>query len=160
MKRKIISRKQVRALADGLRSAGKRIAFTNGCFDILHRGHLCTFAEARKHGDILMVGVNSDGSVRRLKGAGRPIMDEAARSELVAALEMVDYVVVFGEDTPRELIEEIQPDVIVKGADYRADVVVGRETVEARGGAVVLVPIVEGYSTTALIEKACRDGRK
>lgn len=140
------------------RAAGKRIVFTNGVFDILHPGHLRYLRGARKHGDLLIVGLNSDASVRRNKGPSRPINPEAERAEVLEALECVDAVSIFDDDTPAEIIRRVQPDVLVKGADWPADQIVGRDTVEARGGRVVLEPVETGYSTTGLIEKARSSG--
>jgi rfaE bifunctional protein nucleotidyltransferase chain/domain len=140
------------------RAAGERIVFTNGVFDLLHPGHVRYLQQARELGDALIVGVNGDASVRRNKGPGRPITPAHERAELVAALGCVDAVVVFHDDTPAEIIRGIQPDVLVKGADWPADRIVGRDTVEARGGRVVRVPVEHGYSTTGLVEKI-RNGR-
>jgi D-beta-D-heptose 7-phosphate kinase/D-beta-D-heptose 1-phosphate adenosyltransferase len=137
----------------GRQRAGQKIVFTNGCFDILHAGHVRLLRQAAALGDFLVVGLNSDASVRRLKGPTRPLNNEEARSELLAALEPVDAVVAFEEDTPFALIEALGPDVLVKGGDYRPDEVVGREVVEARGGQLVLVPLVEGHSTTNLARR-------
>jgi rfaE bifunctional protein nucleotidyltransferase chain/domain len=156
MKSKILSRTQMRDEARRLRAAGKKLVFTNGCFDILHLGHARYLREARALGDALVVGLNSDGSVGRLKGAGRPLVPEADRAEMLAALEAVDYVTVFDEDTPAALVAEIVPEIIVKGGDYRPGDVAGRETVEAAGGSVVIIPLTEGRSTTGLIAKAAR----
>lgn len=133
--------------------ADKKIVFTNGCFDILHIGHIRYLQEAAKLGDILIIALNSDASVKRLKGSDRPINNEMERAEMIGALGFVDYVTLFEEDTPLELIKKIQPDVLVKGGDYTQDEVVGREEVEARGGKLVLIPFVEGKSTTNIIEK-------
>jgi D-beta-D-heptose 7-phosphate kinase/D-beta-D-heptose 1-phosphate adenosyltransferase len=130
---------------------GKRVVFTNGCFDILHRGHVDLLREARALGDHLVVGVNDDDSVRRLKGAARPFFCQEDRGELLAALEMVDRVVFFSEDTPGAVIDAIVPDVLVKGADYALDEIVGRDTVERAGGRVVRVPLTSGRSTQGLI---------
>jgi len=140
-------------LADWRRH-GLRIGFTNGCFDILHRGHIRLLAEARAACDRLVVGLNSDASTRRLKGNGRPINPAEGRAEVLAALEAVDLVVVFEEDTPLELIRSVRPAVLVKGADYRREDVVGREAVEATGGDVILVDLVPGHSTTAIVARA------
>jgi D-beta-D-heptose 7-phosphate kinase / D-beta-D-heptose 1-phosphate adenosyltransferase len=140
-------------LADWRRH-GLRIGFTNGCFDILHRGHTKLLAEARAACDRLVVGLNSDASTARLKGKGRPINAAESRAEVLAALEAVDLVVVFGEDTPIELIKRVRPAVLVKGADYRREDVVGRDVVEAAGGEVILVGLVPGHSTTAIVERA------
>jgi D-beta-D-heptose 7-phosphate kinase/D-beta-D-heptose 1-phosphate adenosyltransferase len=136
------------------RADGLRIGFTNGCFDLLHPGHVKLLAEARAACDRLVVGLNSDASVKRLKGDGRPVQHQAARAEVLAALAAVDLVVLFNEDTPLELIERVRPHVLVKGADYRLDQVVGREVVEAAGGEVILVDLVPGYSTSALIGRS------
>jgi len=151
MNRKILSRK--------LRRAGRKIVFTNGCYVLLHAGHARYLRKARRLGDLLIVGLNSDRSVRRLKGPGRPLMPERDRAELLASLESVDYVTTFGEDTPRELIAELAPDILVKGGDYRPSEVVGRETVEGSGGKIVIIPLAEGRSTTDLIRRVKRLGR-
>jgi D-glycero-beta-D-manno-heptose 1-phosphate adenylyltransferase len=132
---------------------GRRIVFTNGVFDLLHPGHLRYLQAARAHGDVLIVGLNSDASVRRNKGPGRPINPEAERAEVLAALECVDAVSIFDEDTPAEIIARVQPDVLVKGADWPADQIVGRDTVEARGGVVIRESIEQGYSTSAIVDK-------
>jgi D-beta-D-heptose 7-phosphate kinase / D-beta-D-heptose 1-phosphate adenosyltransferase len=136
------------------RRQGLRIGFTNGCFDLLHPGHVKVLADARAKCDRLIVGLNSDASTRRLKGEGRPIQNEQARAEVLAAMEAVDLVVVFDEDTPLELIKRVKPTVLVKGGDYRPDQVVGRELVESLGGKVVLVDLVAGFSTTRIVEKS------
>ena len=136
------------------RAAGRRIVFTNGVFDILHPGHLRYLQAARRHGDLLIVGLNSDASVRRNKGPSRPINPEHERAELLTALDCVDAVSIFDDDTPADIIRRVQPDVLVKGADWPADQIVGRDTVEARGGKVILEPVEQGYSTTSLVEKA------
>ena len=141
------------AFINRLRAAGKTIVFTNGVFDLLHPGHLRYLQQARTLGDALIVGVNSDRSVRINKGPGRPITAEAERVELLEALACVDAVVVFDKDTPHDIISRVQPDVLVKGADWAEDAIVGRDTVEARGGRVVRVPIEAGYSTTAILAK-------
>lgn len=138
------------------RRNGLKIGFTNGCFDILHPGHVSLLAQARSHCDRLVVGLNSDASVKRLKGPDRPVQTAAARGAVLSSLASVDMVVVFEEDTPRELIAALQPEVLVKGADYRKDEVVGRDLVEARGGRVVLAELVPGYSTTATIARMVR----
>jgi len=135
------------------RAAGRRIVFTNGVFDILHPGHLRYLQAARRHGDLLIVGLNSDASVRRNKGPERPINPEAERAEVLEALECVDAVSIFDEDTPADIIRRVQPDILVKGADWPADQIVGRETVEARGGRVILEPVEQGYSTTDIINR-------
>src|SRR5690606_41880157 len=135
------------------RPRSMRLVFTNGCFDLLHRGHVEYLFEARSLGDALVVAINSDASVRRLKGAERPLVPAADRALLVAALACVDAVTIFDEDTPRDLIAALLPDVLVKGADYSLDEVVGRTEVEAAGGSVVLVPLRPGYSTTGLVRR-------
>jgi rfaE bifunctional protein nucleotidyltransferase chain/domain len=132
---------------------GRRIVFTNGCFDLLHPGHIGSLEQARALGDALVVGVNSDASVRKLKGAGRPVLPERERAEILAALECVDAVVIFDEPTPREVIARLLPDVLVKGGDWPGDQIVGREEVEAAGGRVVSIPVVPGYSTTEILRK-------
>jgi rfaE bifunctional protein nucleotidyltransferase chain/domain len=132
---------------------GRRVVFTNGCFDLLHPGHIETLQKARSFGDLLVVGVNSDRSVRAMKGQGRPILPEEERAEILAALECVDGVVIFDEPTPREVIAALLPDVLVKGGDWASDAIVGREEVEAAGGKVISIPVVAGYSTTAMLEK-------
>jgi D-glycero-beta-D-manno-heptose 1-phosphate adenylyltransferase len=132
---------------------GHKIAFTNGCFDILHRGHIASLSAASREGDVLIVGVNSDSSTKRLKGEGRPVNDEQSRALLLASLVMVDAVVIFEEDTPLELIKTVLPDVLVKGGDYTVDQIVGAHEVVANGGTVVINPIVEGFSTTGILGK-------
>ena len=127
--------------------------FTNGCFDLLHQGHIETLEKARSFGDALVVGVNSDRSVREMKGSGRPILPEHERAEILAALESVDAVVIFDEPTPRETIAALLPDVLVKGGDWASDAIVGREEVEAAGGKVISIPVVAGHSTSAILEK-------
>ncbi len=135
------------------RLIGKTIAFTNGCFDILHRGHIASLSEAAAEADFLVVGVNADASVRKLKGEHRPVNDQQARAEILASLLMVDAVVIFEEDTPLELIKAILPEVLVKGGDYTLEQIVGAKEVIAAGGKVVINPLVPGFSTTGLIEK-------
>ena len=154
---KVVDRATAVARVADARRAGKRIVFTNGCFDLLHVGHVRSLADARAAGDLLVVGINADASVRRLsKGPERPLVAEASRAEVVAALAVVDLVTIFPEDTPAELIAALLPDVLVKGADWAPDQVVGRDVVEANGGRVLLVPVVEGFSTTALVERLRR----
>ena len=131
----------------------KTISFTNGCFDILHPGHVASLSEAAKEADFLVVGLNSDASARRLKGEGRPVMDEQSRALLLASLLMVDAVVIFEEDTPIELIDLVKPDVLVKGGDYTINQIVGAKEVQAAGGRVVINPLLEGFSTTGIIGK-------
>jgi len=143
-----------------LRRLGKQIVFTNGCFDLLHPGHIYTLTHAKALGDVLVVGINSDASVKRLKGEKRPILNELERATVLAALEAVNYVTIFNEDTPLDLIRVLQPDIVVKGGDWSAEAVVGKEDVEARGGQVVLIPYQKGSSTTGIIERVlatCRE---
>jgi D-beta-D-heptose 7-phosphate kinase/D-beta-D-heptose 1-phosphate adenosyltransferase len=135
------------------RSAGKKVVFTNGCFDLIHLGHVQYFRFAKAQGDLLVVGVNTDASIRRLKGEKRPIQSEADRLIVLEELASIDYLVRFGEDTPLDLIAAIRPDVLVKGADYKKEQVVGWDTVEAYGGRVALAPLVDGKSTSAVIKK-------
>ena len=149
----IVTRDEIGRVADALRREGRKVVFTNGVFDLLHPGHLRYLNQARALGDALIVGVNSDRSVRSNKGEGRPITAEAERAEILAALQAVDVVVVFDEDTPYEMIGVIQPAVLVKGADWPEDGIVGRDLVEARGGVVVRVPVEPGYSTSSIVEK-------
>jgi len=136
-----------------VRAQGRRVVFTNGVFDLLHPGHLRYLLAARSHGDVLIVGLNSDASVRRNKGPDRPINPETERAEVLLALECVDAVSIFDEDTPHEIILRVRPDVLVKGADWPADQIVGRATVEARGGVVIREPVEPGYSTTAILDR-------
>lgn len=149
----VLTPDQASAWVAQLRQGSKRVVFTNGVFDILHPGHVRYLQDARGYGDALIVAINSDRSVRTVKGEGRPIVPEAERAEVVAALATVDAVVVFDEDTPHRIISFLQPDVLVKGADWPSDRIVGRDIVEARGGRVVRVPVAEGYSTSAIIGK-------
>ena len=151
--RLILDRGELLRVRAGLRAAGRRLVFTNGCFDILHVGHVRYLAAARRLGDALLVAVNSDRSVRALKGPGRPVMNEAERAEMLAALSSVDFVTVFEEESPRRLISELLPDVLVKGGDYALDEIHGREEVERAGGRVLALPFVEGASTTGIIER-------
>jgi rfaE bifunctional protein nucleotidyltransferase chain/domain len=137
----------------GWKAAGRAVVFTNGCFDLLHPGHIALLEQARAAGDVLVVGLNSDASVTRLKGAGRPIVPAAERAEVLCALEAVTRVVVYDEDTPREIIAALLPDVLVKGADWALDAIVGREEVEAAGGRVVRVDIVRDRSTTRIVDR-------
>ena len=132
---------------------GRRVVFTNGCFDLLHPGHIDSLEKARALGDALIVGLNGDASVRQLKGVGRPVLPERERAEILAALECVDAVVIFDALTPREVIARLLPDVLVKGGDWASDQIVGREEVEAALGRVVSIPVVAGYSTTEILRK-------
>ncbi|MBA2341259.1 MAG: D-glycero-beta-D-manno-heptose 1-phosphate adenylyltransferase [Pyrinomonadaceae bacterium] len=153
MNGKVLTREDALKVREGLRVAGKRLVFTNGCFDILHVGHVRYLAVARALGDVLLVAINSDRAVRELKGANRPVMNERERAEMLAALSAVDYVTIFDEDSPRKLIGELVPDVLVKGGDYQLDEIHGREEVERAGGRVLALPLTEGASTTGIIER-------
>ncbi len=150
---KIFSSKEIVFQVNRLRMISKTISFTNGCFDILHPGHIASLSDAAKEADFLIVGLNSDGSANRLKGAGRPVMDEQSRALMLASLVMVDAVVIFEEDTPLDLIKLVQPDVLVKGGDYTLEEIVGAREVQASGGRVVINPITPGFSTTGIIGK-------
>jgi rfaE bifunctional protein nucleotidyltransferase chain/domain len=149
----ILSLEELLRVRAGLRAEGRRLVFTNGCFDILHVGHVRYLAEARRLGDALLIAINSDASVRALKGANRPVMNEAERAEILAALSSVDFVTVFDDESPRTLIAKVMPDVLVKGGDYRPEEIHGREEVERAGGRVLSLPFVEGASTTGIIER-------
>ncbi len=149
---KIVAREDLPALRERLRREGRRLVMTNGCFDLMHAGHASYLEYARGLGDALLVALNTDASVRRLKGPSRPVVDERNRARMMAALECVDYVTFFGEDEPKDLVAEVLPDVLVKAEDW-AHYVSGREAVEAAGGKVVLAPMVEGLSTTKIVER-------
>ena len=153
---KILDRESLRAKLDGLRAQGKKIAFTNGCFDILHVGHVRYLREAKKTADILVLALNSDSSVRSIKGEKRPLVTESERAEVLAALEFIDFVTIFPELTPLELINFLRPDVLIKGGDWPENKVVGREEVRQWGGRVAIIPEVEGKSTTNVVEKIIR----
>lgn len=156
MNQKIRSLDDLRLELDARREKKTRIIFTNGCFDLLHIGHIRYLQEARRMGDLLVVGINSDASVRRLKGPSRPVQPEQDRAEILAGLACVDYVVSFDEDTPILLIERLKPDVLVKGGDWPLDEIVGRDVVERSGGRVATVSFVKGISTSELIQRICR----
>lgn len=156
MKEKILSMDQMLAERERLRGGGKRLVFTNGVFDLLHVGHVRYLKQARGLGDALVVAINSDRSVRELKGPERPVFDQAERAEILAALRDVDYVVVFDDLSPRSTIKRLLPDILVKGGDYRLDEIHGREEVEAAGGRVVSLPFVPGASTTSVLQKMKR----
>jgi D-beta-D-heptose 7-phosphate kinase/D-beta-D-heptose 1-phosphate adenosyltransferase len=153
---KVLSRSELASRATGWRVAGKRVVFTNGCFDLLHAGHLSLLHEASRLGDVLVLAINSDASVRRLKGPDRPIVGENERAALLAAISCVDAVTIFDEDTPLETLKAVRPHVLVKGQDYTVEAVVGRELVEADGGRVALVPLLAEKSTSALVERIRR----
>jgi D-glycero-beta-D-manno-heptose 1-phosphate adenylyltransferase len=150
---KILSPKEIVFQINRWRMISKKISFTNGCFDILHPGHIASLSDAAREADFLVVGLNSDGSANRLKGPGRPVMDEQSRALMLASLVMVDAVVIFEEDTPLDLIELVKPDVLVKGGDYTLEEIVGAKEVMAAGGRVVINPIIAGFSTTKILEK-------
>jgi rfaE bifunctional protein nucleotidyltransferase chain/domain len=151
--KKVLSLSEAVALVEHLRHDGRTVVFTNGVFDLLHPGHIRYLQDARREGDALIVGLNSDQSVRAIKGPTRPINPENERAEVLAALNSVDAVVVFDEDNPQRIIDRLRPDILAKGADWPANGIIGRETVEARGGRVIRIPLAEGYSSTAIIER-------
>lgn len=148
-----VNRNEIAELSKKLKSEGKKIVFTNGCFDILHSGHIFYLQKAKERGDILILGLNSDASVRRLKGEKRPINSESDRATVISELKSIDYVVIFEEDTPQEIISLIVPDVLVKGGDYKKEDVVGKDVVEKNGGEVVIIQFVDGKSTTNIINR-------
>jgi len=154
-RQKILSWEEIDQWVAYWRFLEQKIVFTNGCFDILHLGHLTYLEEAAKLGDVLVVGLNSDESVRRLKGPSRPVFPQEARARMLAALEFVEAVLIFEEETPLRLIEKIRPDVLVKGGDYTLETIVGADLVRSYGGQVEVLPLVPGYSTTALIHRLC-----
>jgi rfaE bifunctional protein nucleotidyltransferase chain/domain len=149
----VIPRAELKGVLDKERRAGKKIVFTNGVFDLLHLGHIRYLRDAKALGDLLVVALNSDSSVERLKGARRPLLPLAERAKIIAAIEPVDFVTSFDEDTPAEIIRELLPDVLVKGGDYTLDEIVGRDTVESAGGVVLAIPLVEGVSSTDVINR-------
>lgn len=153
MKSKIKTQDELREIIDDLRMAGKKVVFTNGCFDLIHTGHVRYLKIARSYGDVLVVAANSDESVRRLKGDKRPIMPQDERVEVLAALSMVDYVTLFEEDDPHRVITELMPDVLVKGGDWDVERIVGRDVVQQSGGKVYSIPYIEGSSTTTIIDR-------
>ena len=150
---RVVPQQELVAIRTRLRSEGRKVVFTNGCFDIIHRGHVEYLAAARSLGDVLVVGVNDDASVRRLKGPGRPVVQAEDRAAVLAALAAVDLVTTFGEDTPLELIQAVVPDILVKGADWPLEKVVGREVVEKSGGSVRTIAFVPDRSTTSIVER-------
>jgi D-beta-D-heptose 7-phosphate kinase/D-beta-D-heptose 1-phosphate adenosyltransferase len=150
---KILERNALKDKLEELRKKGKKIAFTNGCFDILHVGHVRYLREAKKTADVLVLALNSDSSVRSIKGEKRPLMNEKERAEILAALECIDFVTIFPELTPLELINYLKPDILIKGGDWPEEKVVGREEIKKWGGRVAIIPEVEGKSTTNIVEK-------
>ena len=153
MRQKILSPDELLGLRQAVRAAGKSLVFTNGVFDLLHVGHVRYLADAHALGDVLLVAINSDRTVRILKGEGRPLTNESERAEILAALRQVDYVTIFDDISPHSLISRLLPDVLVKGGDYNLDEIHGREEVEAAGGRVVSLPFIQGASTSAIIER-------
>ncbi len=153
MKRKIKNHDELAEIIADLHRAGRKVVFTNGCFDIIHTGHVRYLAVAKGYGDCLVVAINSDASVRKLKGEKRPIMGQDERAELLGALQVVDYVTVFEEEDPHRVISELMPDVLVKGGDWAPDEIIGRDVVESNGGKVHSIPYIEGASTTGVIER-------
>ena len=153
MEQRVKSRAELVDIIVEANGEGKKVVLTNGCFDLLHVGHLHTFEEARKHGEMLIVALNSDESVRKLKGAERPFVPQQQRAEMIAALRVVDYVVIFDEPDPLSIVTDLKPNVLVKGEDWAEGTIIGQDVVEAGGGKVVRVPLVEGFSTTSLIKK-------
>ncbi len=155
-KRKIYKLAEFLEVRRKLKKQGKKVVFTNGCFDLVHGGHVRLFQEAKKQGDVLVVALNDDASVRKLKGPSRPIFPLAERWEILEAIETIDYLTSFSEETPQEIIAALLPDVLVKGGDWRPDEVVGKKEVEAAGGKVVIVPYLKGHSTSSVIRKIIR----
>ena len=149
----VLSMKDIKRISSDYKSKGLKIVFTNGCFDLLHKGHLDLLNESSKYGDILIIGLNSDSSVQKLKGASRPVEDEMKRSQKLMALNYVDHVIIFKQLTPRKLISELKPDVLVKGGDYDLNKIIGADEVVLNGGIVKIIPLTPGYSTTSIIEK-------
>jgi rfaE bifunctional protein nucleotidyltransferase chain/domain len=150
---KLKSLEEIKAIVVDARTNGKKVAFTNGCFDLLHRGHVHVLRAARACADLLIVGINSDQSVKQIKGSTRPVLPESDRCELLGAMEMVDFVVLFNEPDPHNLISAIRPDVLVKGGDWHTEKIIGSDMVEEAGGRVVVVPYIKGFSTTEIIER-------
>jgi rfaE bifunctional protein nucleotidyltransferase chain/domain len=150
---KLKSLEEIKAIVVEARNKRKKVAFTNGCFDLLHRGHVHVLREARACGDVLIVGINSDESVKQIKGPTRPVLPESDRCELVGAMEMVDFVILFNEPDPYNLIAAIRPDVLVKGGDWNSEKIIGANLVQEAGGRVVVGPYIKGFSTTEIIER-------
>ena len=150
---KIIDIKDIDSYLTYWNLKNQKIVFTNGCFDILHRGHVEYLAQAANFGNVLIIGLNTDNSVRKIKGDNRPVQDEIARATILASLQFVTAVIMFDEDTPYNLIKKIQPDILIKGSDYKIEDIVGYDIVQAKGGEVVTIDFIEGYSTTSIIEK-------
>jgi D-glycero-beta-D-manno-heptose 1-phosphate adenylyltransferase len=153
VRQKIVDRNGLKRLLALWKFQNQKVVFTNGCFDILHRGHIEYLAKAASYGDILIVGLNNDSSVKSIKGPSRPVQDEVTRSLILASLQFVNAVVLFDEETPYELIKTVQPDALVKGADYKPEQIVGYDIVKNRGGEIITIELTEGYSTTGIINK-------
>ncbi|HAN17875.1 MAG: glycerol-3-phosphate cytidylyltransferase [Bacteroidetes bacterium GWC2_33_15] len=153
LKSKIINSDKLEAFLAYLRFKNQKIVFTNGCFDIIHRGHIEYLAQAANYGDVLIIGLNTDKSVQRIKGKSRPVQDENARAITLAAMHFIHAVVLFDEDTPYNLIKKVQPDVLIKGSDYNAEDIVGYDIVKTKGGKVITIDFIDGYSTTSIINK-------
>ena len=153
MSGKLIELNELKSIVAKAKTQGKKVVFTNGCFDLLHRGHLHLLREAKKLGDLLIVALNSDSSVKKIKGPHRPVLPELERAELIAALEMVDYVTSFDEPDPYNVVRELRPNVLVKGGDWAKDKIIGAEVVEEDGGKVTVIPYLEATSTTRIIER-------
>ncbi|MEW5947710.1 MAG: D-glycero-beta-D-manno-heptose 1-phosphate adenylyltransferase [bacterium] len=153
MELKLVSRGEIGEISRREKARGRTISFTNGCFDLIHPGHIYCLYSARREGDLLVVGINGDDSVRRLKGPPRPVFPQEERAEILSSFPFVDYVVIFNEDTPLRLVRTVMPHVLVKGGDYRPEDVVGRKEVEDNGGRLVIIPPLPGFSSTALIRK-------
>lgn len=151
-KDKIVNRKKLASILENLRKKGHKIVFTNGCFDLLHVGHVRYLTEAKKKGDVLVVAINTDQSIKKLKGTNRPLTPEAERAEILSALAAVDFVTYFDQDTPAEIISQLKPNVLVKGADYKIKEIVGHDFMSRSGGKVVRVPLAKNYSTTKIID--------
>lgn len=153
---RFVTKTRLQTTLGRIRRQRKKVVFTNGCFDLLHAGHVAYLQKARRLGDVLVVGLNSDSSVKRLKGKGRPILSQADRAKIIASLVCVDYVVIFGQDTPLNLIKNVKPDILVKGGDYKADNIVGADIVRSYGGKVKTIPLVRNKSTKSIISSILR----
>jgi len=158
IKSKVKSRDEIEVAVKAWRDEGKKIVFTNGCFDIVHMGHIDYLSKASDHGDVLVIGVNTDASVKRIKGKGRPLQDESARASLLASLFFVDTVVLFDEETPLELIQLVQPDILIKGSDYKEEDIVGADIVRNNNGSVITIEFLKGYSTSSIVARATEIG--
>jgi len=153
LKAKIIDLNKLDSFLAYLRFKNQKIVFTNGCFDIIHRGHIEYLAQAASYGDVLIIGLNTDSSVQRIKGINRPVQDEYARAITLASMQFVNAVILFDEETPYNLIKKVQPDILIKGSDYKAEDIVGYDIVKAKGGEVITIDFIDGYSTTSIINK-------